>query len=111
MPSRTTSSPGTPAATTTTRACCPWPRSSTDQELALFYVWGHSYEFDVEDNWDNMEDLLTLVSGKEDVWYATNQQICRYLLAMRELKVQGGKLVNPCNTPLWVEVDGEVRVL
>lgn len=84
---------------------------STDQELALFYVWGHSYEFDVDNNWDNMEDLLTLVSGKEDTWYATNLQICRYLTAMRELKVQGGKLVNPTNMPLWVEVDGEVQVI
>ncbi len=84
---------------------------SSDQELALFYVWGHSYEFDVNNNWDIMEDLLTLVSGKQDVWYATNLQICRYLLAMRELKVQGGKLVNPTNTPLWVEVDGELQVI
>lgn len=85
--------------------------AGTDQELALFYVWGHSYEFDVDDNWNVMEELLGLVAGRDDVWYATNGQICDYLTAMREMKVQGGKLVNPTDTPLWVQVDGEIKIL
>lgn len=85
--------------------------TTTDQELALFYVWGHSYEFDVDDNWQQMEYLLALTAKREDTWYATNGQIARYLAAMQELTVREGVLVNPTNVPLWVEVDGEKRVI
>lgn len=40
----------------------------------LFYVWGHSYEFDVEDNWERMEEFCRLISGKPDVFYGTNAE-------------------------------------
>ena len=51
----------------------------------LFYVWGHSYEFDQNDNWDHMEKLLDKVAFKDDVWYATNGQIQSYVDAYRKL--------------------------
>jgi len=40
----------------------------------VFYVWGHSYEFDVDDNWRVMEDFCRLISGRDDIYYATNAQ-------------------------------------
>ena len=40
----------------------------------LFYVWGHSYEFDVNDNWDRIEKLCQMLSGREDIFYGTNAQ-------------------------------------
>lgn len=44
------------------------------QEPMLFYVWGHSYEFDVENNWERMEQFCRYISGKEDVFYGTNAE-------------------------------------
>ncbi len=41
----------------------------------LFYIWGHSYEFDVFDDWDKFEDFLKLISGKEDIFYGTNREV------------------------------------
>lgn len=41
---------------------------------AVFYVWGHSYEFDVDKNWDRIEDLCKLLSEKNDIMYCTNSQ-------------------------------------
>ncbi len=41
----------------------------------LFYIWGHSYEFDIEDTWDKVEELFRLISGKEDIFYGTNREI------------------------------------
>ncbi len=41
---------------------------------ALFYVWGHSYEFDGDGNWDRIEAFCRLVSGKPDIFYCTNSQ-------------------------------------
>ena len=44
-------------------------------EPKLFYIWGHSYEFDVEDTWDKVEEFFRLISGRDDVFYGTNQEI------------------------------------
>lgn len=41
----------------------------------LFYVWGHSYEFDIENTWDKMEEFLKLVSGRDDIFYGTNKEV------------------------------------
>lgn len=40
----------------------------------LFYVWGHSYEFDVDDNWERMERFCQLISGHSDIFYGTNRE-------------------------------------
>jgi len=40
----------------------------------VFYVWGHSYEFDIGNNWRIIEDFCRLVSGRDDIYYATNAQ-------------------------------------
>lgn len=48
-------------------------------EPALFYVWGHSYEFDIADGWVMFEDFCRKISNKSDIWYATNIEIYRCL--------------------------------
>lgn len=45
-----------------------------DGELLLFYIWGHSYEFDVNKNWDRMEKLCEMLSGRDDIFYGTNAE-------------------------------------
>lgn len=40
----------------------------------LFYVWGHSYEFDVNNNWNRIEKLCQMLSGKNDIFYGTNAE-------------------------------------
>ncbi len=51
----------------------------------LFYIWGHSFEFDKgdRDRWHNMEKLCKMLSGKNDVWYATNGQICTKINSLK----------------------------
>lgn len=41
----------------------------------LFYIWGHSYEFDGQDDWAWFEDFCKLISGKEDIFYGTNKEV------------------------------------
>lgn len=43
-------------------------------EPMLFYIWGHSYEFDVEGNWDRMEALCSMLGGRDDIFYGTNAE-------------------------------------
>lgn len=41
----------------------------------LFYIWGHSYEFDIDDSWDYFEEFCREISGKSDVFYGTNREV------------------------------------
>jgi peptidoglycan/xylan/chitin deacetylase (PgdA/CDA1 family) len=42
---------------------------------SIFYLWGHSYEFDVNNNWDRIEEFCRLVSGHGDIFYAVNREV------------------------------------
>lgn len=45
----------------------------------IFYIWGHSYELDVEERvWTEFERFCELISGKDDIYYGTNDQVFRY---------------------------------
>lgn len=41
----------------------------------IFYIWGHSYEWDFCDMWDQMDDLFRMISGHSDIFYGTNKQV------------------------------------
>lgn len=41
----------------------------------LFYIWGHSYEFDYYDTWDKFESFCRMMSGRDDIFYGTNREI------------------------------------
>jgi len=45
-------------------------------DSGLFYIWGHSYEFDLFDGaWERFEEFCAFISGKEDIFYGTNREI------------------------------------
>lgn len=44
-------------------------------EPAIFYVWGHSYEFDFDDSWDEFERFCAMISGRDDIFYGTNREV------------------------------------
>ncbi|CAH1210814.1 hypothetical protein PAECIP111891_03596 [Paenibacillus allorhizoplanae] len=41
----------------------------------IFYIWGHSYEFDIHDSWDRFEQFCQRISGHEDIFYGTNREV------------------------------------
>ena len=47
---------------------------ATEENPMLFYIWGHSYEFEVNHNWDRIERLCEMLAGKEDIFYGTNAE-------------------------------------
>ena len=52
----------------------------------LFYLWGHSYEFEEHDNWNVIEEFAQRVGGRDDIWYATNIEVYDYIQAYRQLR-------------------------
>ena len=77
--------------------------------LRLFYVWGHSFEFPRDDNWELIETFCKKAGGREDVWYATNIEIVDYMNALRALRVSADCdcFYNPTATDVWFSVNGE----
>jgi len=75
----------------------------------LFYLWGHSFEFDNNDNWDVIENFAKTVSGKDDIWYATNIEIYEYTTAYNSLvtSADGNTIYNPTCTEVFIEIDGK----
>ena len=41
----------------------------------IFYIWGHSYEFDIHNTWDRFEQFCSMISGRDDIFYGTNAQV------------------------------------
>lgn len=77
--------------------------------LSLFYVWGHSYEFDDCDNWQVIEQFAAKMGGHEEIWYATNGEICNYTRAIAALEIaaDGRYCYNPTVTPVCFYADGK----
>ena len=77
----------------------------------LFYLWGHSFEFDRDGNWDVIERFLTSVGGREEIWYATNLEIYDYVQAYSQLqfRMDGSMVRNPTAITVYFDVDGMVR--
>lgn len=69
----------------------------------MFYVWGHSYEFESDNNWDLIEKFCEKVANKADVWYATNIEIFDYVTAYKSLvfSVNGDVVYNPTSVELF----------
>ena len=73
----------------------------------LFYIWGHSSEFESKGHWEHLEKLCEVLSGKEDTWYATNIDIYNYVKAYESLVLSADctKVYNPTLMEIWFTAD------
>lgn len=76
----------------------------------MFYLWGHSYEFDDNDNWDVIERFAEYAGGHDHIWYAANIEIYDYVMAYKSLQTSYDKKIihNPTSIDVWVEIKGEI---
>ena len=81
-----------------------------NRRAMLFYVWGHSYEFNQNQNWNVIEDFCEKMSDNEEIWYATNIEIYDYIEDYNRLEyfADGKKVYNPTLYELWVYQDGVI---
>lgn len=73
----------------------------------LFYLWGHSYEFESDNNWHIIEEFAEKMGNRDDIWYATNIEIYDYADAFNRLVfgVDGKKVWNPTAYTLYFNKD------
>lgn len=76
-------------------------------QLQLFYIWGHSFEFERENSWGRFEKFCRKIAGHDNVWYATNIQIKDYLYAAQSIitTVDHTIVYNPTAIPIWMEIE------
>ena len=86
---------------------------ATTDEPKLFYVWGHSYEFNDNGNWELIEAFAEKIANKKDVWYATNIEIYEYIEAYRHLlySKDGKTVYNTSGKDLYLNVNGKSVIL
>ncbi len=51
---------------------------SDSDKPQIFYLWGHSYEFDVNNNWEVIENFCKLMANRDDIFYGTNTEVFEY---------------------------------
>ena len=72
----------------------------------LFYLWGHSYEFPMHNNWDVIEKFGQIMSEQNDIWHATNMEIYNYVKAFESLVFSSDFTMvhNPTATDVYLYV-------
>lgn len=73
-------------------------------DARLFYLWGHSIEFESNNNWCVIEDFCKFIGGRQDVWYATNGEIYEYVTAFNRLEfsIDGTYVYNPSSIDVFI---------
>lgn len=84
---------------------------SKKQHLYMFYVWGHSFEFDRDNNWSIIEDFCEKIGNNDEIWYATNIQIVDYLKVCDDLQfsMNGNFVYNPSAQSAWISVNNKIH--
>lgn len=81
-------------------------------KLPLFYIWGHSFEFYRENNWEVIEDFCKEAADDPAIWYATNIEIKDYICALKGLifSVDQTIVYNPSAVSVWLSRDDRSAV-
>ena len=86
----------------------PVKKSPLNIRPRLFYLWGHSYEFPRDNNWDVIEKFGQIMAERNDVWHATNMEIYKYVKAFESLIFSSdlSRVENPSATDLYICYNG-----
>ena len=74
----------------------------------MFFMYGHSYEFNRDNNWNVLETFAAYMGGREEIWYATPGQVRSYTDAFEALErsADGHIIHNPTNQTVYFKVHG-----
>ena len=85
----------------------PFQSKIEKRKAKLFYMFGHSFEFNDDNNWELIEGFGAKVAEYDDIWHATNSEIYDYVKAYDNLifTAKGDKVLNlsPIDVYLWID--------
>lgn len=82
--------------------CDTWIWGDTNGKFCDMFI--HSYELIDEEKWRACFDRLERLAHHDDVWYATNIEVVRYIKAYRSLvfSLEHEYVYNPSCIPVWI---------
>ena len=74
-------------------------------EPRFFCLWGHSFDFIAEKDWDKFIDFAKIVSNASDIWLATVGEVHDYVQAFERLEfsADGICVKNPSATDVYIK--------
>jgi peptidoglycan-N-acetylglucosamine deacetylase len=81
------------------------------KSLVLFYMWGHSWEYDGPGNkWAEVEKFFKMISKNQDIYYTTQIGLVDYINAFKNLKfsVDETMVTNLSSIDVFVKMNGKV---
>ena len=93
----------------TNRFIAPIDENDQTAKPMLFYLWGHSYEFENDGNWELIESFCALMARQTDIWFATNIDIYDYVAAFEALVFASdlSSVENQSETDVYLKVNGK----
>ncbi|GAA4235021.1 polysaccharide deacetylase family protein [Postechiella marina] len=83
-----------------------------NQELSLFYVWGHSWEFGDVKRWYDMVKFCNKVGKAKDIWSVGNGELTKYLKAIENIEIKNNRITNPVdNEAIWINLSTGIKKL
>ncbi len=79
--------------------------------LALFYVWGHSWEYEGPGNkWAEVEKFFKMISQNPEIYYTTQIGLVDYINAFKNLKFSVDKdlVTNLSAINVFIKINGKV---
>ena len=75
----------------------------------MFFMYGHSYEFNRDNNWNVLETFAAYMGGREEIWYATPGEVRSYTAAFEALErsADGHIIHNPTSQTLYAIIHGD----
>lgn len=83
-----------------------------DGELKLFSVGVHSIDYENENRWDDLRKFAEKYGNRSnDFYYASVEDVFRYADAANKLKITENSVENPSNLDIYLEIDGEKKII
>ena len=81
--------------------------------LPVFYIWGHSFEFENDNSWKILDDLFAILNKTDTIYYATNGELYDYQQAIHSLRITADEscVVNPTATTVYATIDGKPQAI
>ena len=80
----------------------------TDEELAMFQIVGHTYDLDIENKWNIIENVFAVISKQNDIFPMTMIEIIDYLKAMNKVEITNEYIQNNSDKSLWFSIDNVI---
>lgn len=81
------------------------------KEVALFDIWGHSWEMGTDQNkWNDTEKFFKLLANNQDIYYAKQIDLVDYIIAFRNLKfaVDKKSVTNTSAINVYIKINTKI---